>query len=314
MKIKEKSLSELKNILQQEKDFKDLDLWKFKHIPLGEMQHTYKLSKGNKVYFLKELKDHEAQMEYFLAQFKLKHLPFSLYPRLLKQKILIREFIKGKMLRSKNIDLGLIKDFAIMRNKLNNKKIFDKYNIFGLKNYSQTDDGFYEKNLKNNFAYAAIALKKLKKYKLKEVKDFWEILNFIKKDKKKIIKDFANMPFSKQHQDFREDNIIIKTNGEQKIIDWGSSYGYNPFMYDPAPFLINNPKALTIYIKNSNICKKSTKEQIMRWLYVSLAARFLDVLKWRLHPTEKRADTKEKCKRFLRYEYKTYKKLLEKTS
>jgi len=311
MKLKEKSLKEIKEILKKEKDFKDISKWKFEHIKLGEMQHKYKISKGKRVYFVKELKIHEAQMEYFLSVLKLEHLPYSLYPKLLNEKVLVRKFILGKMLRSKKIDLGLLRDFVIMRNKLNNEKFFDKYNILKLKNYSQKDDGFYEKGLKGNFAYAPRVLKKLGKYKLKEVDDFWKILRHIKKDKKSIIKDSVNMPFAKQHQDFREDNIIVGKDGKQKLIDWGSSYGYRSFMYDPVPFLVNNPRALKAYIKNSDNCKGISDEQIKRWIYVALAARFLDVIRWRLHPNEKRAETKKSCKKFLSYEYKTYRELLK---
>lgn len=309
MKLQNISLEQIKKILQTEDDFKDLSKWNFKHIPLGEMQHTYKISKGRKILFLKELKTHEAQMEYFLSQLRLKHLPYSRYPNLLKKKILVRDFIQGKMLRSKKIDLKLIKDFAIMRKKLNDKKFFDKYNIFKLKNYSQKDDGFYAKGMENSIRYCSKVLRKLNKYSLKEVDNFWEILNLIKKNKRSIINDFVKMPFAKQHQDFREDNIIIGKDCEQRLIDWGSSYGYNPFMYDIAPFVANNPKALQFYLKNSGI--KAEKEQIKRWIYVGLCARFLDVVRWRLHPSEKRADTKEHCKKYLAYEYKTYRRLLE---
>jgi|TARA_Y100000310_G_scaffold334707_1_gene415040 thiamine kinase-like enzyme len=310
MKIQERSLDELKKIIMKERDFKEINEWKFKHITLGEMQHTYKISKGNRIYFLKELKIHEAQMEYFLSQLKLKHLPFSLYPNLLKEKILIRKFIDGKMLRNKKIDMDLIKDFALMRNKMNDKKFFDKHNPLKLKNYSQKDDGFYERGLRANFAYASRVLRKLDKYNLKEVNDFWNILNHIKKQRKEIIQDYVSMPFAKQHQDFREDNIIVGSDGKQKLIDWGSSYGYNQFMFDVAPFLINNPKAFKAYIRISDNCNGVTQKQLERWLYVALAARFLGVIRWRLHPNEKRANTKENCRKFLKYEYNTYKHLL----
>ena len=310
VKLKEYSLEKIKEIISFEKDFRDLNSWKFEHIPLGEMEHTYKLSKGNKKYFLKELKPHEAQMEYFLVKLRLRDLPFSLYPKLLKQKILIRRFIVGRMLRSKNIDLKLIKDFVNMRNKMNDKKYFDKYNILKLNNYSQKDNGFYEKDLEGSFSKAMSVLNKLNKYHLNEVENVKRILNYLKGNKKSINKDFVNMPFAKQHQDFREDNIIIEK-GRHKLIDWGSAYGYNPFMYDVAPFLINNAQALKIYVKNSKNCKGVSKEQISRWLYVALAARFLDIIMSRLHFSENRTNTKADCKKYLAYEYKTYKKLLD---
>lgn len=308
MKLQDISLNELKNILQTEKDFKDLSQWKFKHIPLGEMYHTYKITNGKKSLFVKELKPHEAQMEYFLTKLKLNHFPCSKYPNLLKEKILVREFIPGRMLRSKNIDVGLIKDFAIMRKKLRNKKFFAKHNIFKLNNYQLKDDGFYKKSFESGFTDSAKCLKRLDKYKLKEVDQFWNILEHLKKDKKILVKEYGKMPLDKQHQDFREDNIIIGKDGKQRLIDWGSSYGYNPFMFDVAPFIINNPQALDIYLKNSKT--KGSKKQIQKLLYLGLIARFFDVVKYRLHPDEKRANTKKGCKKYMAYEYKTYKRLL----
>ena len=96
MKIGELSLEKIKELLRKEAKFKNLDSWKFEHLSIGEMKHKYKLSKGKEVYFIKEVKPHEAQMEYFLTKLKLPHLPYSEYPDLLKKGVLIRKFIKGK--------------------------------------------------------------------------------------------------------------------------------------------------------------------------------------------------------------------------
>lgn len=312
MKLGQLSLVEIKELLKKEKKFKDLDSWKFEHISLGEMRHKYKLSKEKEVYFVKEIKPHEAQMEYFLTRLKLPHLPYSEYPNLLKKKLLVRKFISGRMLRSKNIDLGLLKDFIIMRNKLNHRAFFDRNNISSLKNFTQKDDGFYESGIRNDLVVCLNSLGRLKKYKLKVVDRFLEILQHLRENREEIIKDYVTMPFAKQHQDFREDNIIIGIDGKQRLIDWGSSYAYNPFMHDVSIFLVGNPKALEFYVKNADTCKKATKAQIDRWLYAALAVRFLELLRWRVKPSEERVNTREKCKKFLEYEYKTYKYLLKK--
>ena len=249
-------------------------------------------------------------MEYFLAQLRLEHLPPSLYPDLLKKKILVRPFIPGKMLKSKRIDLRLLKDFAMMRNALASRNFFDKNNIFGLKNYALKDSGFYRKELINNFKFAPKKFRELERFGLWIVNDFLEIFEHIKKSQKEIVEDYSKMPFEKQHQDFREDNILVTPKG-QMLIDWGSSYGYGPFMNDVAPFLVNNEKAFKAYTRTDNICKNSTGEEIKRWLYLGLAVRFLELLRWRLEPNEKRADTKKHCKNFLEYEYETFKWLLK---
>ena len=53
MKIQNTSLDQLKEILKKEKEFSDIDSWKFEHINIGEMQHKYRVSKKNKSYFVK---------------------------------------------------------------------------------------------------------------------------------------------------------------------------------------------------------------------------------------------------------------------
>lgn len=314
MKISTLTLLEIKKILKTEKEFKNIDSWNFKHTDLGEMLHKYKVSKGKKVYFVKEVKPHEAQMEYFLAKLRLKNLPYAVYPNLLKQKILVRFYIPGKMLKNKNVDLELLKNFALMRNRLADKKYFDRHNFLKLHNYSRKDDGFYTRGLSENFKFASKRLKYLQKYNLEIVDKYLELFNYLNENKDKILKEFGEMPLAKQHQDFREDNIIVMPNKKQALIDWGSSYGYNPFMYDVSPFIIKNIQAKKIYLKFDNICKKLTKEQINRWIYIGLVARFFDIIRWRLDPSEKRADTKEHCKKYLEYEWKTYKYLLSKSN
>lgn len=123
------TLRQIKEILRVEDDFKDINNWEFEHIPLGEMQHKYKVTKGKRIYFVKELTVHEAQSEYFLTKIKLAHIPCSKYPELIKKKILVRDYFYGKMLKNKKLDLNLIKDFVKMRNKLSDKIFFDKHNI-----------------------------------------------------------------------------------------------------------------------------------------------------------------------------------------
>jgi hypothetical protein len=146
------SLTQLKNSIKEE--IENIDEWDFEKIDLGEMFHKYKISNNKQTFFVKEIKVHEAQMEYFLLQLKLRHLPYTNFPALLEKNILVRKYMCGKMLNNKKIDLGLIKDFARMRNTLNSKIFFNKHNIFKLDNFSRKDNGFYERSLKKGFEFS----------------------------------------------------------------------------------------------------------------------------------------------------------------
>lgn len=113
------------------------------------------------------------------------------------------------------------------------------------------------------------------------------------------------MPFAWQHHDFREDNIVGR---RHVLIDWGSSYGYGPFMFDWAPFLLNNRKSLDVYIKVSEICGKASRKRIEKWVYVSAAIRILERLRYQFG--ELSQINSESVREFLEYEYETYRFLL----
>jgi hypothetical protein len=307
--VKNLDFFHIKNELKKIKEFSDFSNWKIKKLNVGEMHHTYIFSKEKKRYFIKEVKLHEAQVNYFLSILKLKHLPYSNYPEILRKNILILDFIDGGMMKQKSrkIDLDLVKDFAIFQNKMNDKKFFNRNNKFKLNNFSKKNNGWFTGRFERNLVYGKINLIKLKKrYKFPIINRYIQIADALKINENKISSEFANMPFARQHHDLREDNIIGK---EHKLIDWGSSYGYGPFMYDLCLFLFDD-KTLNIFVKNSDIARKASKEQIKRWLYVALADRFTDFCKWHLRFGTPNLASKSRLKRILEYNYKTYKHLL----
>jgi hypothetical protein len=302
---------ELEEVLRSIPEFSDFNCWELKHLGIGEMMHTYILSKGNKRYFVKEVKPHEAQANYFLSILGLEHLPTTLYPELLDKKVLVMPFIEGGMMRERKrrIDYGLLHDFIKFQNKMNDKSFFDKYNRLGIHNFGRVDEGFFKGRVVRNLKAGRLNLLKAKrKYHIPIIDKYIEIADFLKPFANKISEEFASMPFARQHHDFREDNIISK---RHLLIDWGSSYGYGPFMYDLAIFLIHDKKALNIFIKESNIARKATKEQIKRWLYVALVDRFDDFCKWHLKPGTPNEISKIRLKKVLEYNYKTYEYLLK---
>jgi hypothetical protein len=299
----------IKRELNKITEFSDLSSWKIKKLNIGEMEHTYLFSKGDKKYFVKEVKPHEAQVNYFLCSLKLNHLPYSIHPELLKKRILVMPYLKGKMLRKRKIDYNLLGDFIKFQNKMHNRIFFSKNNIMNLKNYSNKDEGFCIKNFNRDWNVGYKNIINLKKiYNLDIISKFIEIIDKINSERDKIIKEFSQMPFARQHHDFREDNILVTKKG-QMLIDWGSSYGYGSFMYDYADFLINDRKALNLVVNESIFCKKVSKEKVKRWLYVSLIKKMFNMLCWYIPKGHHNIATKKRAKKMLEYEYKTYKVL-----
>ena len=309
--IKEMEFSEIEKALKNIEEFSDFKSWSLKRLKIGEMYHTYVLSKGNKKYFIKEIKPHEAQILYFLNKINLKHIPGAVNLRLLDKKILLSEFIEGHMLKFRKIDLGLLNDFIIFQNKMKDKKFFDRYNHFKLKNYSNSDNGFFKSRFKSELKTGRMNLINAKrKYTIPIIDKYLQICDYLKLNQDKISEDFSKMPFTRQHHDFKENNIIKSKNGDI-LIDWGSSYGYGPFMYDLAIFLIHDKKALKILMNKSNLANKYSKAQIERWLYVSLAYRYTDFTNWYIRKKAPNLESEIKLKKILNYNYKTYSYLLK---
>ena len=303
--------SQLEDALRSVSEFSNLESWKMKHLGIGEMMHTYVLSKGSKRYFVKEVKPHEAQVNYFLCVLDLEHLPSAVYPQLLDKNVLVMPFIEGGMMpeTDRRPDYSLLRDFIQFQNKMNDRRFFDRYNKLGLHNFGRVDEGFFKRRVARNLkAGRANLIKAKKKYHLPIIEKYIEIADFLKLSQDKISEDFAGMPFARQHHDLREDNILGK---KHNLIDWGSSYGYGPFMYDLSIFLVHDKRALDIFMKESEIAKKATKEQINRWLYAALADRFDDFCKWLIMPGMPFESSKSRLKKALEYNYKTYKYLLE---
>jgi len=313
--VGELTWSQIQDALQSIKEFSNLKEWHIKHLGIGEMTHTYFLTRGSKEYFIKEVKPHEAQVNYFLCKLIFKHLPHAVYPELLDKKVLVLRQISGGMMpeKSRILDYGLLEDFIAFQNKMNDRHFFDRYNKFGINNFEMRSDktrgGFFVERGPRNLKIGRLnLLKAKKKYKLAIIDKYIEIANHLKPIQPEISKEFGQMPFARQHHDFREDNILGKNH---MLIDWGSSYGYGPFMYDLSLFLVSDKNALNILMKKSEIANRYSREQVERWIYVALADRFNDFCKWHIAPGTPNERTKARLQKALEYNYQTYKNLLK---
>jgi len=300
---------ELKKILASKIEFKDFDDPDVVKINAGIVSnHKYKIKSHNSSFFVKEIKDNEANILKILDMIDLDFYPKILYLDLLDKNILVSEFIEGDALQSWEIQDNLLLGFTQMQNLMNNISFLKEKEIFGISNFSETDGGFFRNQITENFLYGLETLDDLSKTNLPIVKKHFELVSFLKKDKQKIFDDFSNMPFARQHHDFKQDNII---GNPQKLVDWGSSYGYGPFLFDLAPFLLNNKNQLELYKSKSDVCKGFTDRQINRWLYVAAVARYMEDLRYRISDNGWNS-SKEKCERFLESEYDNYQSLLDK--
>jgi hypothetical protein len=302
------SFEKLKVVLDKCHILKNIEFFEFETIPHGEVSpHVYKVSKGTLSYFVKMVKDNEKAILKTLIAVTSDIIPRVICPDLLNKNVLVQEYISGGHPKSKKIESQLVIKYVQLQNKLNepeHQNVLNEYN--GCK-YPDKDDGLFSKWIDGDFDADQDLLKLKKLYGLKIIDKYMDILSHIKKERSNIVRDYSSMPFAILHNDFKENNIIGKP---QKLIDWGSFYSYGPFLKDIAKFLIKDEDNLSVFTKHSNICRISSSNDINRWLYVSLCANFLGLLKWRL-VVGGNFNNREECNRFLEYEYATYNRLLE---
>lgn len=298
--------NEIKQILSLKAEFRDFDDLVVTKIDEGIVsKHKYKIKSKNSTYFVKEIKDNEKNILKILDVLRLDFYPKIIYSDLLDKNILVSKFVSGGILDSWQIDDDLLIGFTEMQNILNDIPYLKEKEIFDISNYSESDGGFFRSQISDNFANGLKSLIELKKFSLLIVNKHLELITFLEKDKNNLIDDFSKMPFVRQHHDFKQDNIIGKP---QKLTDWGSSYGYGPFLFDLAPFLLNDKNQFVLFKSKSDICRNFEDFQINRWLYVAAVARYVEDLRYRISDNYWNS-SKEKCEQFLKNEYNNYQTL-----
>jgi hypothetical protein len=297
---------DLLNILHKAGAFKEVHTWQFTAITEGSISpHAYRVERGKKVYFVKEVKENEANILAVLSEAKSPLIPRVIYPALLADRVLVAAFAKGKHPRTKVLPPRLIRNYALMQNALNAPEWRKRRKKREDNTHPEKDDGFYRKGLQEGFRQGGMHVDRVRAFHLPIVEKFVDVYRRIEENRDWLFSDYCTMPFARIHHDFREDNIL-----NDKLVDWGSSYGSGPFLFDLAPFLVGHRKQLGLFMKTSDICKAHTRAKIDTWITASLVARFIDLLHWRLTPDGKYAQ-KKALQAFLEYEYPTYAKILE---
>jgi len=248
--------------------FEDLDQWTITEETLGRTSsHKYRFRRGDKDYFVKEIKENERDILKLLVPLALTHVVKVAYPDLLDDSILVTPFIAGGPIKGRDLEPGLIRDFATIQNYFNSPEFLVE---------PGTEGGvFFERYLVRCLEIGYRNLLGFRTRNLHIVEQHISIAEHLLPNQNQLAEEFSYMPFARQHHDFREGNILGAN--PQVIIDWGSSYGRGPFLYDLAPFLFSHERNLEVFIEHSDICKQADRETIDRWLYVATSARFFSL-------------------------------------
>lgn len=302
---------ELITRLEMTPELEGIGDWKVRTISMGEVsRHKYRFRSRNQGYFVKETKDNESHTLQMLASLELDICPEVIVPDLLTENILVAEYIPGGALRKKKLERGLVVNYCAMQNALNDKRLFKSVEPFAQGEFHSCDDsGFYRDLIVRGCREGYPKLMTLQQYELPIVAEYMRVADLVREHQHHIADEYSEMPFGWLHHDFREDNIV---GSPQKLVDWGSSYGHGPFLFDLAPFLINDDLTLQTFVTQSNICQQATMADVERWVFIATCARFVGFLLWRVKGFNQPGGnwkTQDECKDFLEYEFEPFRAL-----
>ena len=112
---------------------------------------------------------------------------------------------------------------------------------------TRQDDGFYRRSITRCARDGYEQLLRLRPYGLPILDEWQTVADHLRGQLEPIAEAFSSMPFAWLHHDFREGSIL---GDPQRLIDWGSSYGHGPFFFDRAPFLVNDPAGLALFVRS----------------------------------------------------------------
>ena len=294
------TLEEFRESLQAEREFRNLDDWTFQAVGGGGASaHTHRLRSAHADYFVKEAKDNERDALKLIGPLELRHVERVIYPGLLDQNILVTDYITGGPIQSKDLEPGLIRDFATIQNHVGRPKSTD--------HLPASDEVGLDQHALRCFEQGYANVSALEQHGFDIATSCRKVADHLMDRREEIVGEHSAMPEAWQHHDFREANILGRD--PQKIVDWGSSYGLGPFLFDMAPFIFNHEGNRRAFLAHSEICRQADASAVERWIYAATCVRFMEFLRYSVRHLVTSAD-REGAAEILAYHYHTYGGLL----
>jgi thiamine kinase-like enzyme len=254
-------------ILSTDALFTDILPWQIKQVEQGSSVNKYRIKRDGHEFFVKEIQPHERSIWRLLSKMRLKHVPIVHSACLLDQMILVTDYISGGTLGSLDLDAGLVREMAMIQNHCSEE--------------SQRDNKARE-NWKSRalwcFDYAAANLQTLRRIAPSpELSTYERTFSTVAAQKSEFAEGYARMPFARLHHDLYPNNILAGP--PQVIVDWGSSYGDGPFLYDLAPYLFLSHDNMKSFVDVSKYCVDVNPTTLQMWLVCATAVRFASFLK-----------------------------------
>jgi len=243
--------------------------------------------------FCKRIEPNEARALALIAPLGLEHMLTVPYPELLSIGLLVTPFVDAPRISIKRVSDGLLSDLATVQNHLNQPP-HDQH-------AGRATHGPY---LLECLQVARQHLPQLKEPWSPALERWSEWLRRREQDEAAIAAVVNAMPRGWLHHDFREANILDSR--PQLLVDWGSSWGHGPFLFDVAPFIYGRPVSIAAFCGTSDIARACLQADFERWLVAATAARAAGYIRWASIRFLSRGTPMADIERELDYEWGTY--------
>lgn len=226
-----------------------------------------RLRVGAQDLFCKRIEPNEARALARPAPLGLDHMLSVPYPDLLAEGLLVTPFVDAPRIRGKRVSDGLLADMAVVQNHLNQAP-HDQH-------AGRATHGPY---LAECLDEARQHLPQIEKPWSPALDRWSDWLRRREEDETAIAAVVNAMPRAWLHHDFREANILDSR--PQMLVDWGSSWGQGPFLFDVAPFVYGRTASIVAFCETSNIARACLRADIERWLVAATVARAAGYVRW----------------------------------
>lgn len=229
---------------------------------------------------VKETRPNETLILRVLAHLGSDVSPRIHHPELLKASLLVWEYVTPAT--PGPVSAALAQAYARFQNVTEDGTIFDELALPAKRDKSGHD--FYADTLIRCLAQGRENVRKMERIGLQTPWTICEVLELVGAHPNELADGFGAAPFAWIHNDFRDENIVGADGdgGGQRLIDWGSSYGYGPYLYDIAPYLLESDEAMRAYGAESTIWRHRTVDQRDNDLMICAVAALLGYLHWHL--------------------------------
>jgi hypothetical protein len=226
---------------------------------------------------VKELRPNEGVILRVLSHLASPLVPRIHCPQLLEEDLLVWDYVEQGTPRP--LHPATARAYAQFQNASDDPRLFAEAGVADKVRLDRSGHAFYAEGFARCLDHARKNVERLNGTAMPGLPLVREVVELVDSQQGMLIPRFAHAPFAWLHHDFRDDNLV---GYPQKLIDWGSSYGYGPYLFDIAPFLLESGDAMPAFAGESAIWRSCSPADQLADLTACAAAALMGSVHWHL--------------------------------